>query len=448
MAKKKVSRLSPKWNPMGTGGEFRTGPLAGTALVMGRTFDIKALQYAEVDGMAIFEGDIALGPVADIRAAAGADAAGGQLPQYACGITGANVRWPNAVIPYEIEAALPNQQRITDAIAHWEANTRIRFVLRTAANQAQYPDYLCFIPSTGCWSFVGRRGGRQDLGLAAGCGTGNTIHEIGHTVGLWHEQSREDRDAFVRIEWANIDPAAQHNFTQHIADGEDIGSYDYGSIMHYPPTAFSINGQQTIVALQPLPAGVVMGQRNGLSQGDVDGVHAMYPLPTIKEVPKDPIKDARKEPVKDPIKDAPKEPVKDPIKDARKEPVRDTLKEVRKDPIRDTLKEVQKDPISDTIKEVRKDPIVDLGTHKSVSGDPVGPTVPIQPWDYSRGVSPFVTGAPSRVPSSMKDPIAEAVAYVQEIEEALLAIEQQTADLLAAYDEAVAALKALGGGQA
>ena len=113
---------------------------------------------------------------------------------------------------------------------------------------------------------VGKRGGRQDITLGNNCGTGNAIHETGHTIGLWHEQSREDRDTFVQIVWANIDPAQQHNFTQHVTDGDDLGAYDYGSIMHYPPTAFSINNQATIIARQPLPPGVVMGsraQRNG-----------------------------------------------------------------------------------------------------------------------------------------------------------------------------------------
>jgi hypothetical protein len=43
--------------------------------------------------------------------------------------------------------------------------------------------------------------------------------------------------------------------------------------MHYPPTAFSVNNQPTILAKN----GASIGQRTGLSAGDIAGVKLMYP---------------------------------------------------------------------------------------------------------------------------------------------------------------------------
>jgi len=396
--KEKDNSKKHEINPYGMGGEYRSGPVAGTALVTGATFEVKGLQYAEVDGMAVFEGDIILGSVAEMQIAAD-----GELPERACIITGKQYRWPNATVPYDIDPAFQNKLRVTDAIAHWVANTNIRFIERTAANQAQYPDYVHFTMGNGCSSWVGRRGGKQDISLAGGCSTGNAIHEIGHSVGLWHEQSREDRDKFVRIEWANIDPNMQYNFNQHLADGDDVGPYDYCSIMHYGGTAFTINGKPTIVPLQPLPAGCVLGQRTGLSKGDIDAVNAMYPYR-----------------------------------------LGGTFKEVIADPIRITLKEVRKDPISDipTIKEVMRDPTT------KVYGDPIRPPIgTIYPGMYTgASVLPFVTGAPRDAQQLVADPTAEAIAYVQAL---IGAIEQQHSELMAAYSEVLQILEALlKGGQA
>lgn len=254
-------------------GDLRGSPRMGTATISGATFTNKSVTYYEVDGIAIIEGDIAIGTVKDVeqQTAAGRDAvAADPNVAFGVGIPGSQFRWPNCQVPYEIDSALPNKQRVTDAIAHWEANTAFRFPLRTAS----HANWVRFTDAGGCWSMVGMQGGQQTISLGAGCSTGNAIHEIGHAVGLWHEQSRQDRDLFVTIQWANIQSGMAAQFNQHITDGDDLGAYDYGSIMHYPRTAFTRNGQDTIVPTNP---SAVIGQRNGLSAGDVAAVRAMYP---------------------------------------------------------------------------------------------------------------------------------------------------------------------------
>jgi hypothetical protein len=250
---------------------FRSSDETGTGFISGNTFEFKPVQYSVINGMAIFEGDIALGP-ADRIEAMSADIPGDQIPVRGIGVVGERFRWPGGIVPWQAVPAL--RQRVLDAIAHWEANTNVRFVERTAANQAQYNNFLSFQERDGCWSFVGMQGGEQVVSLAAGCGFGAAVHEIFHAVGAWHEQSREDRDQFIRVNWQNIQPGQEHNFNQHITDGDDIGTYDFDSIMHYPPTAFSRNGQPTIVTL----GGQRVGQRNGLSAGDIAAVNVMYPM--------------------------------------------------------------------------------------------------------------------------------------------------------------------------
>ncbi|WP_330276472.1 M12 family metallopeptidase [Lentzea sp. NBC_00516] len=239
-------------------GQFRVGPELRAGVIQTQNQGAKAVLYTEVDGEPMVEGDIVLTLVQD-----------GELHLEGVVIPGQQFRWPGGRVPFEIDPALPDQARVLNAIAHWERNTRIRLVPRNATDT----NFIRFQPGGGCSSPVGMRGNQQNITLAPTCPTGATIHEIGHGVGLWHEQSREDRNNFVTIDFTNVQQQNAHNFNQHITDGDDVGPYDYHSIMHYPPRAFAIDtSRNTITPTQ----NVAIGQREGLSPGDCAAVRAMY----------------------------------------------------------------------------------------------------------------------------------------------------------------------------
>jgi hypothetical protein len=252
---------------------FLVGQQTATTYTKPLGRDWKKVTYAVVGDRAVFEGCIILGSVAEMQTVSKTVEEQPALltpgaQHFGAAIKGVQFRWKNRRVPYLIAPDLPNQERVQEAIAHWHAKTSFKFEPRKEDDV----DYVVFRPGDGCASSVGRRGGMQEVILGAGCTAGNCIHELGHTVGLWHEQSRADRDEFIEIRTQHIIPNTLHNFLQHIIDGVDLGDYDYGSIMHYPKNAFSADGSDTILPKEP---GTVIGQREGLSPGDIAAIEKL-----------------------------------------------------------------------------------------------------------------------------------------------------------------------------
>ncbi|XP_058663852.1 embryonic protein UVS.2-like [Ammospiza caudacuta] len=186
--------------------------------------------------------------------------------------------WPKSQdglvkVPVNISSDFSITERswIADALQEISTLTCVQFVNRTTET-----DYVYVERGQSCWSYFGKIGGRQAVGLVKnGCMDKGAIqHEMNHALGFIHEQARSDRDRFVKIMWEHIVAGEQGNFGK--MNSKNLGlPYDYSSVMHYGAYDFSRTpGKPTIVPV-PDPS-IPIGQRDGLSNLDVAKINKLY----------------------------------------------------------------------------------------------------------------------------------------------------------------------------
>ena len=186
-----------------------------------------------------------------------------------------HAKWPDGVIPFVIDIPLRRiDTLIFSAMREIESKSCVRFKKRD--NEA---DFILIRAGHGCFSGVGRKGGRQVVSLGHGCENyGIILHELMHVVGFYHLHQRHDRDRFLQIHWDNINPLFINNFKLLSPDLMPTDEFfDYQSIMMYGATSFSRD--RVSVTMTPSRSGARIAdpaQKHSLSAADVRAINRMY----------------------------------------------------------------------------------------------------------------------------------------------------------------------------
>ncbi|KAH9512215.1 Dorsal-ventral patterning tolloid-like protein 1 [Bulinus truncatus] len=193
--------------------------------------------------------------------------------------------WDYGVIPYYIEPIFNRKQKDVFILAMgiWEEKTCVIF----KEKEPEDKNYLIFtVRPCGCCSYVGNQGnGAQPVSIGKNCDKlGIVLHELGHAIGFWHEHTRPDRDKFVEILLDNVQPDKKTNF--NAMNDSDVDSldetYDFESIMHYSRNNFAKSPYLDTILPHRLPGSAVrpgIGQRSGLSAGDIRQARKLYSCP-------------------------------------------------------------------------------------------------------------------------------------------------------------------------
>nr|XP_022298145.1 MAM and LDL-receptor class A domain-containing protein 1-like [Crassostrea virginica] len=147
------------------------------------------------------------------------------------------------------------------------------------ANTVPHRNYVKFFSGSGCWSYVGMIGwGEQRLSLAdPGCITiATTIHEMGHALGMWHEQNRRDRNSYVVVYGDNIRGGGLNNINYKMMNTRDSHPYDISSVLQYNFGAFAVDRSQPTMRSKDPRLAFLAGKATGLMFYDAKDINHVY----------------------------------------------------------------------------------------------------------------------------------------------------------------------------
>lgn len=104
---------------------------------------------------------------------------------------------------------------------------------------------------------------------------GTCLHELGHILGLKHEQTRPDRDCYINVNFRDIPVSWKYQYRKYTnMEATPYGDFDFNSIMLYGSELWINNCP--IVAMTKKDGSLFTGQRTKLSEGDKKHIQSIY----------------------------------------------------------------------------------------------------------------------------------------------------------------------------
>ncbi|MDG3007790.1 M12 family metallopeptidase [Paludisphaera mucosa] len=163
--------------------------------------------------------------------------------------------WPGGVVPYFIDPSYePFRPRFEAACRLWMDQTSAVAFRPYRPGDPNYL-YVHLVTGDAGSSSVGMYSGGQWLNLLHPdrFPESHIAHELGHALGLFHEQSRPDRPSHLSLIENNIQQGWISQFTTPVQDFTTQGTgFDFFSIMLYDSRAGSVNPNAVDASFRPV----------------------------------------------------------------------------------------------------------------------------------------------------------------------------------------------------